>query len=435
MNRILKYINNISALQFIQLLRFANLFLIGIVFVRIFSAEQIGYYETLIFIAGAVSFFWLRGILQSFLALSKNESKEKNESYFNGFILLFVCAILAAIFLFVFRQSFSDLLNNSETVKYFKWLLLYIIFGSPANLIEYIYLSSDKPKSIITYGSISQGLQFLFVVIPAIAGFDLEYSIIGLVAINVLRFLWLLIILEEYSSYKVSLPFIKRHIILAYPLVLSGLLSGSAQYIDGLLITYYYDSAVFAIFRYGARELPLALILANAFSNAMIPEFSKLSLQEVLAKLKRNSTRLIHILFPITIVLLVSSNWLFPRIFTQDYAFSAKIFNVYLLLVISRLLFPQTILIGLQRTKDFLWVSAIEIFLNVALSILFIHWFGVIGVAYATIIANPAEKIILMSLVKVKLKIPISDYVPGKVYGFYSIFVLIIYVLTDFYWF
>ncbi len=435
MKHIQKYITNISALQFIQLLRFTTLFMIGVVFVRIYSTPQIGYYEKLIFIAGALSFFWLRGVLQSFLSLTKEGNKESSNQksivYFNGFIVLTAFSILTVLFLFAFKELLSTLLNNQQPVIYFKWLILYILFGSPANFIEYVYLGLNQPKKIITYGVVSQVGQFLALIIPALLGFSLEVSIIGLVCINILRFVWLIYILGKHSLCKYSGAFISKHLKLAYPLIVSALLSGSAQYIDGFIVTHFYDSTMFAIFRFGARELPIALILANAFSNAMIPEFSTLSLKDAIAKLKRNSTKLMHLLYPITIVLLISSNWLYPKIFSEEFAFSAKIFNIYLLLVVFRVLFPQTILIGMKKTKVFLWVSSIEILVNVSLSLLFINLFGVIGVAYATIVAFLVEKVILILLVNSWYSVNIKDYLSVKTYAFYSILAIAIYLTVD----
>ncbi len=439
MKHLQKYITNISALQFVQLLRFSTLFLIGVVFVRAFNTQQIGYYEKLIFIAGALSFFWLRGVLQSFLSLTKEGNKESSNQksivYFNGFIVLTAFSMLTVLFLVVFKELLSTLLNNQQPVMYFKWLLLYILFGSPANFIEYIYLGLNKPKKIISYGIISQAGQFTALIVPAVLGFSLEISIIGIVCVNIFRFIWLIIILCKHTKCKYSSSFISKHIKLAYPLIISALLSGSAQYIDGFIVTHFYDSTMFAIFRFGARELPIALILANAFSNAMIPEFSILSFKDAVAKLKRNSTRLMHLLYPLTIILLISSNWLYPKIFSEEFAFSAKIFNVYLLLIVFRLLFPQTILIGMRKTKVFLWVSSIEIVVNVSLSLLFIQLFGIIGVAYATLIAFFIEKAILILLVSSRYSVNIKEYLSIKLYAFYSILVVAIYLLVDFFYY
>lgn len=82
-----------------------------------------------------------------------------------------------------------------------------------------------------------------------------------------------------------------------------------------------------------------------------------------------------------------------------------------------------------------MWVSFIEIIVNVALSVMFIKLFGVVGVAYATVIAFTTEKIVLVTLVKLKLKIALKDYLPIGIFSIYSIFAVIIYVIVDFYLF
>ena len=74
---------------------------------------------------------------------------------------------------------------------------------------------------------------------------------------------------------KISVEFMKEHLYLGTPLILTSLISGSAQYTDGVIISAVYrDPAMFAWFRYGAKEFPLVLMLANGLSNAMLPEFS-----------------------------------------------------------------------------------------------------------------------------------------------------------------
>lgn len=430
-----KYINNISAFQFIQLLRFSSLFIIGFAFSRIYTTENIGYYETLLFIAGALSFFWLRGVLQSFLSVVKEKKADKNEAYLNTFIILVIFSALSVFVLYLFKQSLANFLNHHQPVPFFKWLILYILFSSPANFIEYIYLGLNQPKKIIQYGIVSQGSQLCCLIIPAVLNYPIEISIIGLIVVNVGRFLRAIHLICTKTYCKFSPEFIQKHLTLSYPLIFSALLSGSSQYIDGIIVNHYFDSTMFAIFRYGARELPLAFILANAFSNAMIPEFSSHTQPEVLSKLKRNTTRLSHFLFPLSILLLLTSNWLFPLIFTASFTLSAKVFNVYLLLVITRLLFPQTILIGLKRNKDFLWISAVEIVINVVFSLLFLQWFGIVGVAYATVVAYFAEKIILIVLVKKWFNIAINQYLSVQLYIFYSTFTIISYVIVDFFLF
>lgn len=431
-----KYINNISSLQITQLLRFANLFLIGVVFVRYFSTEEIGYYEKFIFIASAVSFFWLQGILQAFLSLVKSTKKElgtnKSAVYFNTFILLLIFSIFIILLLFFLKNLTVENKQIQTFFVHFKWLALYILLSIPASITEYVYLGLNQPKKLLVYGTISQSLHFIFLISPVLFGFPLVYSLIALVIINFLRFLWLIYILHKHTLCLLKISFIKENLKISYPLIISTLLSSSASYIDGLLVNHFFNNELFAIFRFGAKELPISLILSSAFSNAMIPVFSEKPIEETLNQIKKYSTHLFHFLFPLTLILLLTSNLFFPILFSENFAFSAKIFNVYLLLILFRMVFPNTILLGKQKTKPLLWISAIEISVNVLLSLLMIPHFGLLGIAYATLIAYGIEKIILIRIIKKYFSITMSSYLNIKPYALYSILTILTYFITDY---
>jgi hypothetical protein len=190
------------------------------VFVRYYSKSEIGEYETLLFIASAVSFFWLRGILQTFLSLiNTDKNNKKPNTYFNAFILLTLFSVLTIAFLIVFKQSIEHQLINKNEIPFFNWVLLYIFFSTPTFLIEYIYLGNNKPNNIIIYALVSYGIQFLAIIIPTLLNYPLEVAIIGLVLTSLLRFIYLVAILNKYSTFVISLPFIRQHLKLAFPLI------------------------------------------------------------------------------------------------------------------------------------------------------------------------------------------------------------------------
>ncbi|MDD2200046.1 MAG: polysaccharide biosynthesis C-terminal domain-containing protein [Bacteroidales bacterium] len=436
-----KYITNITGLQFFQLFRFGILFLISIVFTKTnLGTGEIGVYETFLLIAGGVSFFWISGIIQSLMSLYRKSINfgdslgNRSPVIFNAFILLVVFSVLAGIFVFTAQSQIARFLGLSNTqLPYLKILVAYIILSGPNNLIEYIYLLNNKSGWIIRYGVFTFILQFICVTAPVVLGYDLGYGLYGLVFVNLIRFAWLLLLVFKYSKFELSFKYITEHLKSGSPLIISLLLSGSAQYIDGILVAHKFDEATFAIFRYGARELPFVILLANAFCNAMISEFSqKEILSETLKKLKAKSLKLMHILFPVSILLLISSEWLYPRVFNPNFTESAQVFNIYLLLIISRMVFPQTILIGLQKNKIILFASTVEIFINVSLSVLFINYCGIIGVAWATIIAYIIEKVILSSWLKLYQNIKPSQYIPINWILIYSSLILIIYGIVNF---
>lgn len=434
-----KYVNNVTGLQFFQLFRFGILLLISIVFTKTnLGTGEIGVYETFILIAGGVSFFWIGGFLQSLLASYNNnkqyEGNEKNPVFFNVFLLFCLLSFLAAVFVLVTQDFISSLLSlQGNRIPYMKILFLYICVSGPVNMIEYIYLLKNKSKHIIYYGVIIFGLQFFCVTMPVVLGYDLGYGLYGLVFINCIRFLWLLLLLYRYSLPKFSMPFIREYLRLSSPLIISLLLGGSATYIDGFLVSSHFDEATFAVFRYGARELPFVILLANAFSNALTPTFSsRNNLGEALTNLKSGSVKLMYILFPVSIIFLLLSKAIYPIIFNPDFTESANVFNVYLLLIISRLAFPQTILIGLKRTNIIMYAAAAEIVLNVSLSLIFIRHWGITGVAWATIIAFIFEKIFLAVYLRYKENIKPSQYIKVLPYLLLSVCIIIAFVISLF---
>ena len=233
---------------------------------------------------------------------------------------------------------------------------------------------------------------------------------------------------------KISVAFMKEHLYLGTPLILTTLISGSAQYTDGVIISAVYrDPAMFAWFRYGAKEFPLVLMLANGLSNAMLPEFStRERMKESLAKIRAKSKKLMHILFPSAIIIMLFSRWLYPRMFNPEFQKSADIFLIYSLLIIPRLIFPQTVIVGRKKTHISLIAAILELLLNIPLSLLMIKWgYGLVGVALSTFIVYVVGKVFLAGYLWIKMNIRPSEYIPVRLYLLYCVLTGIVFVLID----
>jgi O-antigen/teichoic acid export membrane protein len=420
--RKIKFIDNISGLQLFQLLRFTIFLIISIVFTKNLTRPEIGSWEMFLFIASFLSFFWVTGIIQSLLPLyhrnktyrriGENEDK-KSPEIFNAFLLLCLFSLLFFVAGQSIKGSFS-VFHYTGNAPYINLLLMYLLLSNPVCLIEYIYLLNNKSRRIVQYGLITFTVQLILILTPVIAGKDLIWSVYGLLTITGIRWIWLIILLKRYAEMRISVEFMKEHLYLGIPLIITSLISGSAQYIDGIIISAFYkDPAIFATFRYGAKEFPLVLMLANGLSNAMLPEFSTRSrMKESLAKIKVKSKRLMHFLFPTSMIMMLFARWLFPRMFTPEFVRSADIFLIYILLIIPRLVFPQTIIVGRKKTHITLIAAIIELALNIPLSLLLIQNYGTVGVALATFTVYTIEKIILAGYVWIKMKIKPTEYIP-----------------------
>ena len=118
--------------------------------------------------------------------------------------------------------------------------------------------------------------------------------------------------------------------------------------------------------------------------------------------------------------------------FRPEFEKSSGIFLVYALLIIPRLVFPQTILIGRKKTHITLIAAVIEIIVNISLSLLMIKWgYKIVGVAVSTFVAYVVSNLYMVIHVWLKMKIKPSEYIPLKVFAIYSFLIGILFILID----
>ena len=244
--KLTKFVDNISGLQIYQLSRFTVFLIISIVFTKShLSSAEIGKWEMFLFIAGMLSFFWVTGIIQSLLPLyHRNRTYRKmgetaggkSPEIFNAFLLITFFSFLTFILGHSVKGSIS-VFHLSGNVPFINLLLLYILLSSPVCLIEYIYLLNNRSYRIIQYGFYTFSAQLIFVIVPILMGKDIIWSVYGLLAITLVRWIWLIILLRRYSRPEISWKFMKEHLYLGSPLIITSLISGSAQYVDGVIIS------------------------------------------------------------------------------------------------------------------------------------------------------------------------------------------------------
>ncbi len=439
----LKFMDNISGLQLFQLMKPVIFLIISVIFTKShLTRAEIGSFEMFMFIAGFLTFFWVTGIIQSLLPLYNrnktfrqfsNVHPGKSPEIFNAFLLLCFFSLITFAFGHSIKGYFS-VFRFSGNVPYLNLLLLYVLLSSPVCLIEYIYLLNNRAYRIFQYGLYTYGSQLVLIILPVILGKDIIWSVYGLLAVTGIRWIWLIILLRRYTVIKISPDFMKEHLYLAWPLIITTLISGSGQYTDGIIVSAVYrDPGQFAWFRYGAKEFPLVLMLANGLSNAMLPEFStKTNLTEALARIRQKSKKLMHLLFPITMFIMLFARWFYPRLFNVEFQRSADVFLVYSGMIIPRLIFPQTILVGRKKTIITFTAAIIELAVNIPLSLLMIHWgYNIVGVVLSTFISFTIGRLYLVGYLWFKMKIKPSEYIPLKVYTFYSALLIILFVLID----
>ena len=422
-----------NALQLYQIIRFSTTLLIGILLIRFFglSTTEVSIYELLLFLGNFVSFFWLSAGQKSFLTLFPSYAEpQKRSLLFNLFLLLFGFAAIAAALLYFGQELLVQQLTSYESLPYISLLAWYLLLNTPAQIIEYIYVLKKQDRQLVIYGILIHSLQLVAIVFPISTGMGLEGVFQGLVLWSLLKFFWLWYLLYQYGSFELDTSLQKKVLLIMLPLSLHALLGGGMEYVDGFIVSSHFkEEKMFALFRYGARELPIVSILVSALVATMIPLAVEKESQAI-SNIKKKIRQLSNWLYPITIFLMLLSPFLFPFVYNEEFSLSSKVFNIYLLVISSRILLPQVLIYSRQHNYALVTSAIIELIINLSLSLYWVQLYGLEGIAFATLVAYMVNKILLMGYVHFSMGLPISQYLHIKNYILWNFILVGVFILT-----
>ena len=392
------YLTNTRALQLFQLLRQGFLILIAIVLAKSqLTKTQVGIYEMLTYLGYLLTFFWVTGGIQALLALYPKLDKEKRKSLFFQAFMVYSAVVFVMIGgAVLFQKQLLPLLFQKENIPFLAIYGIFLLGNIPAILQEYFYLLQDRPKAIVLFGGTSALLQFLCIAVPVFLSYDFRVVFTNLALLGVLKWLWLAGFSLRFSKFSFDYVLLKSWWLLAWPLILYAFLGALSISVGPWFVSFFSNGSEeqFAIYRYGARELPLLAALAGALSSALIPLLAS-SRVEGLQELKTKSSKLYHILFPVSILLILTSQWWFIWVFDPAYANAIPVFNTFLLTVIPQMIFARTVLVALHDTKWIPMAAVFGILIHILGAYFFGQFWGLKGIAIAMLVSFMIEKLIL----------------------------------------
>ena len=420
------------ALQLFQVMRLGAVVLTSILLAKSgLGTAEIGAYEMLLYIGTTLSFFWVNGLLMAMPTVHSNLGQEDRKAFFFNVFLVFT-GISAGLFLLLLagENAITPLLTGKALVPHFGLFCVYLLFNLPSYPVEYFYLLQEKPANIVAWGAVTFSLHVAALFIPVWAGYGLQGGFEMLVVLSVGKFIWTAVLVARSGVLQWRPDLLRDYLRFSAPLTLNVLLGNFILMFDAWLVGWHYgDEAIFAIFRYGSREFPLATALATALGTALIPLLTEKP-EEGLYALKDKSLRLMHLLFPLTIVLLFLTRPLFPLVFNPDFAASAPLFNIYLLMTASRVLLPNAVVLARGAPNVIFRVGLIELAVKVTLGFLFIRYWGLPGVAWSAVLAFWVEKAGLIWYLESRCGVPTHEWLSLRWYFLYTTALLAAFIIA-----
>ena len=422
--------DTITAFQYFQVIRFISNVLLSVFLVKsTLTVTEIGFFEVLIFISQVFTMFWLTGFTQAFISRFPAESPEQQLNLIRMCTgIIFLLGLIFSGILLLVQGGIAELVPQFANLPRLDLLGVLIILNTPTIMIEHILLVKVQAKTLEQYAHVSFGLYLSAMALMLYFSPSVTNLLMVLIIWAAAKLLYLFILMEWNIVFKWGKERVQAFVGYSIPLIIAALLGVSMDYVDQILVMFYFGPEEFPVFRYGARELPFALLLLSALYNAMIPVLVKEG--TAVTQLRTRTTKLMHWLFPPAFLLMFISPHLFVMVYDENFAASASIFNIYLLILISRVLLPQSYNFALQQSRVIMFSSITELSVNLLLSLWWVEIWGIYGLAMATVIAFLIQKIILVVYNLKVNNIRPGQYIDLKWYLIYSFFLTLAFFMN-----
>lgn len=422
-------LTSISSLQWYRLIRYSFLLLTSILLAHLqVSQKDIGGYELIFHLVYVLSFFWVNGVFQVVLIRSGQLEPAIFRKFLGSvwtFVLLFSLGI--GLILLCLGDWGSQILFGLENVRYWNLYILLFVLSLGPLVYEYFLLARRQYKTLLWWGTLSYSLHILCTLLPFLMGYGFREMLLAHIGLSAVRLIVMTVDLGlprwrgvEASWWKAS-----------GQLSLYSILGGIPVAFDTWLVGFVSQSeSEIAIFRYGARELPLLMIILGSIHLIVISEQGEM--KKLLSKIRIQIQKSMLSLALLTGLLCLLSPWLFSVFFTDQFVESAFIFNVYLLIILSRWNLSHTIMMRLEKYSFMNRVALAEVLINVVLSVWWVQYWGWVGVAMATVVAYLFEKIVFSIWLFKKEGIRLRQYMPIKSYLGSSLFIVVCFIVGSF---
>lgn len=399
------------------------------------NQHQIGGWEQLLFLGFLLGTAWLnaftQGLLVGYPLAGKSRSTDPAALLTTVLLVQLAVAIGIGGLAWWGRAWLVPLFTGQPALPYLGYFLFYLVFEWTGQYLEGSYLVRERGDRLLAYAAFSYGGLLLCFVLPLALDAPLLRCFQALAVLALAKGVWILGHAATHFRHRFDRTQLRAWWSVVVPLLAYGAISIVSGGLDPWLVGYYYagDETQFAIYRYGARELPLIAALTIGLSQSIIPKITADS-GTGLAELKRETGRLAHVIFPVSILLCATAGWWFPRVFTPAFAPATPLFQVLLLTTIPRLFFNNTVLIARGDGRILNGLVSCELLLNLVLSLLFLPYFGLWGLCLATVIALATEKALGCWWLWSRHGIPPMEYCPVPLWAGYSALLLLIWTLT-----
>lgn len=272
--------------------------------------------------------------------------------------------------------------------------LLGVIYSVFLPVLISFYVDSGKIKRFAVVNAAFSFLSTVLILCVCYSTRSYEQVIfakvlLGFLFVSIMTLLYKIQFGDGAESKKSSLSVVKL-IKFSLPVGAASIVSVLSQSIDKLFVARFETAEVYAVYVNGAIEVPLISLVSGALSTSAIGYMSlqcaKGNKDLALKAFKSVAENSCLFLMPVFVFLLINSKDFIVVLFGKEYVDSWKPFFIYLFLLPIRVVMYGPALIALGQSRVIMYRGVLELIFNFFLSALFYFYFGVLGLAVATVL-------------------------------------------------
>jgi O-antigen/teichoic acid export membrane protein len=370
---------------------------------KLLGSEQYGIYNTVTAYVALFSVITISGLNKVIIRESAKDLKKAKSILEATIGLRIIFAIIASVVSVIVVQFIDYEIGTRIYVTIFSVSLLLVGMRSSLNTI---YQSFEKMKLL----AIIAVVRPLFRVPLAILFLINDYGILSLIILDltieafVVLFLYIfsrkLVIFNVFSKINIT----KKYLVPGIRFSLLDFLNALSLRIDILMLSFLTTPQNVGVYALAYRIVEAGLVLRQPISQSVFPYYSR----------KFNSSKprfrdlAIHsaiISIPFLVIILPASfviEPIIPIVFGNEFLQTAEIFSILVLYLIFHFsLIPWGLFLETTHNESYsIYLCTICAILNITLNIVFFNKYGIIGIAYSTLVVESTRLIMSIILVK-----------------------------------
>ncbi|MEK9154612.1 MAG: flippase [Patescibacteria group bacterium] len=367
--------------------------------ITIYAARILGTseYGILSYVLGFVGFFTIFADvgMSSILTREISQKPKEEDRYFSTLFRIKIGLLLFTTFLLIFVAPYFAKIKDVAVIIPF--IALLVSFDGLRDFIVAYFRGKEKMElEAITMIGIS--------IATVVFGFAALYIsptyqalIIAYILSSACGFLIAVFFLKKGLKKIIGnfsrdiLPYVAKS---AWPIAAGGIVSAFMVNVDIIMLGWWRTSSEVGLYSAAQKIVGLVYIAPGLISSAVFPLYSRLVHENETEKLKLLTSKVVVFLFLITIPIVIGSiivgKDIISFIFGDEYASANIAFAVLMSSIL--VIYPFTILnvfvFAHDKHKSLFIYNIIASLSNVALNVLLIPYYGMIGAAVATVLSN-----------------------------------------------